>query len=202
MKLLKLFFLFYILFFLTDCRDPDFHVRGAKVTNAPQKKLMVGSIQNRDFKTPKSIAKDFRDLFAFELMQKGYSLIPVNVKMIERDMDLSGDKSSLPLSLRKSAGEASIVPNQLERLLDKNEIKSITQAESVDLFVQGVVSIQSNEKILDRKDYNYIFLNVYDTEGNLVGMVNSSFDERILGESDLMRKVASSLAQTFDKSMK
>jgi hypothetical protein len=194
--------LILFLFVSSQCRDQDFHVRSAKVSNNPQKKLLVGSIQNRDYKTAKSIARDFRDLFVFELLQKGYSLVPTNPRVIEPELDLSNEKSSLPLSLRKSAGEASIQTNQWERHLEKNEIKGLARSEVFDFFVQGVVSIQSNEKILERKDYNYIFLNVYDTEGNLVGMLNSSFDEKILGESELMRKVAYSLAQSFDKSMK
>lgn len=185
-----------------QCKDPDFHVRGVKVSQTPQKKLIVGSIQNRDYKTPKSIAKDFRDLFSYELMQIGYSLVPIQPKLLERDLDMSGEKSSLPLSLRKSAGESSSSSSQIERLLDQKDIKLITNSESVDYFVQGVVSIQSNEKILDKKDYNYIFLNVYDTEGNLIGMLNSSFDEKILSESELLRKVAFSFAQTLEKSMK
>jgi hypothetical protein len=33
-------------------------------------------------------------------------------------------------------------------------------------------------------------------------MVNSSFDEKILSESEMMRKVATSLAAAFDKNIK
>jgi hypothetical protein len=199
---MKRLVLFLLLFMASQCREQDYHVRSAKVSNNPQKKLVVGSIQNRDYKTAKSIARDFRDLFVFELLQKGYSLVLSNPRLLDPEIDLKNEKSSLPLSLRKSAGEAAVQTNQWERHLDKSEIKSISQNDSFDYFLQGVVSIQSNEKILDRKDYNYIFLNVYDPEGNLVGMLNSSFDEKILGESELMRKVAYSLAQSFDKSMK
>lgn len=199
---MKRFVLFLLLFMASQCREQDYHVRSAKVSNNPQKKLVVGSIQNRDYKTAKSIARDFRDLFVFELLQKGYSLVPTNPRLVDPEFDLKNEKSSLPLSLRKSAGEAAIQTNLWERHLDKSEIKSISQTDSFDYFLQGVVSSQSNEKILERKDYNYIFLNVYDTEGNLVGMLNSSFDEKILGESELMRNIAYSLAQSFDKSMK
>ncbi|GBF52096.1 hypothetical protein LPTSP4_36340 [Leptospira ryugenii] len=191
-----------IFFLLLQCREADFHVRGAKVSKAPQKRMMIGSIQNRDYKTPRSIAKDFRDLFSYEMMQKGYSLLPIPYKLLDPQVDLSSEKSSLPPSLRKVAGEATISSNHNERLLDKNEIRTVIGNESVDYFVQGIVSIQSNERVLDKKDYNYIFLHIYDAEGNMIGMLNSSFDEKILSESALMRKVAFSLAQTFEQSMK
>ena len=131
MTRIPILILFLVLFI--RCNQ-DFHVRGAKQPTLPHKKLMLGMILNRDYKTPLSIAKDFRDLFAFELLLKGYSLVDWEPKRLAFENEKILHKSTLPSSLRMSAGETLLITNQFERQLEKYLFASFMEIFSTPSF--------------------------------------------------------------------
>ncbi|BDA79616.1 hypothetical protein LPTSP3_g25460 [Leptospira kobayashii] len=185
-----------LLLLVVGCAKNPYNIRSAVSSGSSSRKVLVGYIENRDLKSLKQAPKNFKDLLQFELIKNGFNLVPyrknnINARNKEGNKDTIG---ALPESLRRIAGENSYEDYKEERLLDKEEIKSLSQNDSFDLLVQGSISIQSNDQILDRKEYNYIFLHIFDSEGNNLGMISSTFDNKILYESELMKKVVEGLA--------
>nr|WP_165780045.1 lipoprotein [Leptospira meyeri] len=193
-----LFFLF-LAGIQISCKFDEYQVRSTLVINSPKKKLMLGLIGTRDVRTPKSIAKDFQDLLAFELIQKGYEISFCNFQELYKEVKT--EHSKLPINLRAAAGEFWNNNTNQEKQLLKGEIKELVEKEGSDFFLQGTVSIQNNDAILERKDYNYIFLHIYGPDGNMVGMIRSTFDNKILYESALMKEVAAKMALEFQNTI-
>ena len=54
--------------FFVTCKVNQYNVKSSLLSKENIKKITFGSIINRDYKTPKSIAKDLRELLLFELM--------------------------------------------------------------------------------------------------------------------------------------
>ncbi|TGN08483.1 lipoprotein [Leptospira ilyithenensis] len=195
-------FLFFILCLLVaNCSRNPYNIRSAISSQSSSRKILVGYIENRDLKSLKQAPKNFKDLLQFELIKNGFNLVPYRKKNAhpgnkESSKDAIG---SLPESLRRIAGENSYEDYKEEKLLDREEIRSLFRDETFDILIQGSISIQSNDQILDRKEYNYIFLHIFDHEGNNLGMISSTFDNKILYESELMKKVAEGLAFELKK---
>ncbi len=190
--------IFCLMGFGSRCKNNVYHVRSTLVSSAPKKKLILGLIENRDIRTPRSVPKDFHDLLKFELIQRGYLLFGFSFnESIKQTDPKKSESSSLPTSLRLAAGENWNQGYVAERLLVSAEIKELGIKEGFDLFLQGTISVQSNDKILERKDYNYIFLSIYNAEGVMVGMLSSTFDNKTIYESELLKEVASAMALEF-----
>lgn len=202
MKVLRLnhiasFFIIFLILICFNCKIDNYQVKSTLVSESPQKKLMFGAMTIRDVRIPKSIAKDFQDLLVFELIQKGFVINFYNFNDLAKEVKI--ENSKLPLNLRNAAGEFWNQNSVIEKHLVRNEIKEVSEKESFDLFLQGSISIQNNDLTLERKDYNYIFLHVYSPDGNLIGMVRSTFDNKMLYESEQMKEVVSKMAFEFQK---
>lgn len=182
-----------------SCKIDEYQVKSTVVIDSPKKKLMLGLINTRDVRTPRSIAKDFQDLLAFELIQKGDVISFCNFQELYKEV--KSENSKLPLNLRTAAGEFWNNHSIQERQLLKGEIKELGEKEGFDFFLQGSISIQNNESMLERKDYNYIFLHIYGPDGNMVGMIRSTFDNKILYESMLLKEVAAKMALEFQNTV-
>jgi|GEM_PF-2647715 len=190
------------LFCFTLCSKNPYNIRSVASSGSSARKIFVGYIENRDLKTLRQTPKDFKDLLKFELIKNGFNLISPRKKQTYQQVNKDHKKEiigSLPDSLRRIAGESDYDDRYDEKLLDKEEITQLAQAEKFDVFLQGSISIQSNDLILDKKEYNYIFLHVFDSEGNHLGILTSTFDNKILYESELLKKVAEGLAFELKK---
>ncbi|MCW7506146.1 hypothetical protein [Leptospira paudalimensis] len=202
MKVLRLnriasYFIIFLILISFNCKIDKYQVKSTLVSESPQKKLMFGAMTIRDVRIPKSIAKDFQDLLVFELIQKGFVINFYNFNDLAKEVKI--ENSKLPLNLRNAAGEFWNQNSVIEKHLVRNEIKEVSEKESFDLFLQGTISIQNNDLTLERKDYNYIFLHVYSPDGSLIGMVRSTFDNKMLYESEQMKEVVSKMAFEFQK---
>ncbi|TGN16950.1 lipoprotein [Leptospira idonii] len=193
--------IFFVLFlFGYSCKSNPYNIRSATASVSSQKKIVIGPIENRDIKSLRSIASDFQDLLKFELMKNNFVLVPIQKRKNKKDFDESKDMlGSLPIQLRKAAGENWNEVYSGDRLLDREEIKNLYLEDPFDLYLQGSISIQNNDRVLDKKEYNYIFLHIYDANGNSVGMITSTFDNEIMYESELLKKVADGIILEFQK---
>ncbi len=159
---------------------------------------MLGSIINRDYKTSKSLGQNLRDLFAFELMERGYLLAPIPHIKKEKEVEASKDFSNLPMVLRRSTGE--FLHEQLtnDRFLVEEEIPFLMENYRADYFVQGVISKQRDEKNLEKNEFHFLFLKIYDSQGQLFVMLQTSLEDSVLKEKTLLSQLAFSLVQNLD----
>lgn len=190
---MKLLIFFSLL--LVNCGRDGYNIRSAIHLGNAKQKFMIGAVIARDFKTPKSLAFDFRDLFTFELINNGISIQNLSTPSETKEVDLRNKQSAFPLSLRSSAGETRDALPHTERLLEKAEIQSLYSLIPFDYFVQGVISLHTNDAVLEQKSDHLIFLNIYDREGNIALMIQSTFAGKPLRESEQMRNLASAFAE-------
>ncbi|TGL09156.1 hypothetical protein EHQ43_01490 [Leptospira bouyouniensis] len=182
---------------ILNCKFDNYQVKSALVSSSPNQKLLFGTMTTRDVRIPKSIGKDFQELLVFELIHKGFTVNFYNFQ--ESFKESKKEDSKLPLNLRSAAGEFWNHNPIVEKQLIRQEIKEVSEKETFDLFLQGTISIQNNDITLERKEYNYIFLHLYSPDGNLIGMIRSTFDNKMLYESEQMREVVSRMADEFQK---
>ncbi|TGL61196.1 hypothetical protein EHQ58_05290 [Leptospira ognonensis] len=182
-------------FFLMACYGQGYHVRSAIHLNASNQKYLIGPVIARDYRTPKTVALDFRELYIFELMQNGVSIINHSSQPVKREVEIRNERSSLPSSLRSSAGESNQIQFASERLLEKADIQSLFESNHFDYFIQGIYSIHAGDMVSPEKQNHLIFLNVFDHEGNILKMIHSQSVRDSLKESEQLRTVAAALAK-------
>ncbi|MDX1957395.1 MAG: lipoprotein [Leptospiraceae bacterium] len=191
------------LFFFVSCFN-KYSVEIAK-QDTKKSKVIIGYIENRDILLTRYTAKNFKDMLEYEFLKAGYS-VPDFQKPIEKELEEETQNKSelgdLPKTLRKVAGENSFYENKEDRFLKEEEIAKLITTEKANLFLQGAIAIHSNERILDKRDHNFIFLNIFDKSGKRVGMISSAFEDKVLYEATLLREVCRKIVKEFQESFK
>ncbi len=164
-----------ICIFCIQCRSTV--LKKAEISpEAPE--VFLGSIENRDTKYGSSNARNIEDRLIFFLNRKGIQ-VRRNSALSEKEKVLQNGVFRIPLSY----GEEKF-PQTLTRINDK-EIRNILQESDCSLFIQGSFSVMETGSYLDRKELNYLFLEVFDRNGKRVLAFQTS---ETLGSLDEFRQ--------------
>ena len=140
--------------------------------------VFLGSIENRDTKYGSSNARNIEDRLIFFLNRYGIQ-VRRNSALSEKEKVLQNGVFRIPLSY----GEEKF-PQAVTRINDK-EIRNILQEADASLFIQGSFSVLETGSYLDRKELNYLFLEVFDRNGKRVLAFQTS---ETLGSLDEFRQ--------------
>ncbi len=89
--------------------------------------------------------------------------------------------------------------SEIDSTASIQSVQNTKNSKEFDYYLVGVVSIHSNERLIDKKDSLFIFLHLYDFEGHLVGLVNSSFDTISPIHPERNRFLANQLIHSLDQ---
>lgn len=81
--------------------------------------------------------------------------------------------------------------------LGKKEIVKLAKKTHSKFFIQGALSIQDNNEFIDTKKSSFIFLSIFDAQGELVGMINFAVEEDSLYEADDLKLACQEIVKKF-----
>lgn len=204
-------FSFFINFFfvscflaLFSCNSNPYGLRIATSGNKNGKSVVFGLIDRRDISSQRSLAMNFKDMLEFEFFREGFTILQYIPSVESPTEETKGENESyrtriglLPESLRKSAGEFNARVDYTLVSLSESEINDLSSRLNFDYFIQGSISVYSNNSILEETEFNILNLVVYGPQGNRLGMISSSFENRALYEANLMRKLCEEILLKF-----
>lgn len=183
-------------------------VEGTKQEEKPKAIIMLGHLENRDTRYIPYTSENFRDMLKFEFLKAGFEIDKMDPEdysyYFPKDEYLPSDKiGDLPLKFKPSAGE-NFFPyrRHTTKNLNSKQINFLADATKFTYFIQGAVALHTDGRILEAKESNFIFLNIYNSAGRQVGMINFTIEERTLYEAELLKKLCNSVVKTFQEKIK
>ena len=127
-----------------------------------------------------------------------------NVKMSPgRDTDEELTRDLLPPTLKNVAGEKGLVQirnsDEPHRIgpLDGEKIKLLAAKHKFDFYIQGAFGDNQTGPFLETRENVFIFLEVYNSQGAKVGIINFRVEDRSLREADFLKNVCERIARGF-----
>lgn len=166
-----------ICLFCIQCRS-----YGMKKAEIPSDayEVLLGTVESRDLKYGSSNARNIEDRLIFFLNRKGIQ--------VRRSFPVSETKNSMQngtFRIPLSYGEERSFQSYIK--INDKEIQNILQESESALFIQGSFSVVETGSFLERRELNYLFLEVFDRNGKRVLAFQNS---ETLGSLDEFRQDA------------
>lgn len=193
--------------FFLSCKS-NLGVEGTKQEEKPRALILLGHLENRDTRYIPYTSENFRDMLKFEFLKAGFALEKMDMEeyqdFIQKDeYDLSDKVGDLPLKFKPAAGE-NFFPYRkpVNKNLNSKQIVFLGEATKFTYFIQGAIALHHEGKLLEEKENNLFFLNIYNNTGRQIGMISFTIEERSLQEAELLKKLCNTVVKTFQEKIK
>lgn len=207
MPIRYLLFFLLIAFFILSCKS-NLGVEGTKQEERPRAFILLGHLENRDIRYIPYTAENFRDMLKFEFLKAGFALEKMDMEeyqnFIQKDESNLSDKvGDLPLKFKPAAGE-NFYPYRkpANKNLSSKQIVILGETTKFTYFIQGAIALHHEGKLLEEKENNLFFLNIYNNTGRQIGMISFTIEERSLHEAELLKKLCNTVVKTFQEKIK
>lgn len=178
-------------------------VRYQKIKRS-SKTIAMGFIENRDRSFQQGFSGNLRDMLSFELAGKGYATFDPDYSGFYKKTHTSKAKKDdlMPARFNNIAGEmrySNVIINPQSRHLLPAEIRKLSQKNKFDIFIQGTISTMGGDIIMDEEVSTLVFLRLYDSRSNKVGLVNYRVSGKSLDDVDLLQEITSRIADHISR---
>jgi len=212
----RIFFLLILLMFA--CNSWFLRSRGdvsVVAIRGPRKAtIALGNIENRDSHYDAYANRNLLDMLAFEMVERGYGTVKSDLAVAferRRQEELkrrqatqknTGDETAdlLPEKLRTVAGETRPSGYLMgDEMLSPDEVRVVATRDNANYFLQGAISRTDAGNLLEREENFLVFLDVYNRNGEKVGVIAFAVRGNSLKDSPFMKSVCTRIAAAFDE---
>lgn len=163
--------LFIFTSILAGCSSYDVYFIDTKIKAKP-KQILIGNFEKRNMDFDPFVEKNFKDSLRFELIKNHYSASITAPDKEQKSNNIFGPAISQLLSENNS-----------------------------DIYIQGIISVNSYGDALSNKTSTLVTVSFYDTNGVLIGETRY-YTGKSLSNSKEIKNISMKIVQEFDSSIK